>query len=401
MPSLEIYTGVNSNNIGVATYGDYLYVANYTNSQITRVNMTDSTDKTLGWATSTQGVTNPYDVAIDSSGGFIYCCNVSSPSYISKISLSNPTTNFTSNWLTFPTGFTSPAAIVIGNYIYVAYTNNINGGGTINYINKYSLTDPVNDRVIGWATATASVQAFSLYNDTLFVAVRSTGIYKINMNDPSMNTLFTSATSTYKIYGLEQDGTYLIAALQDIGRLFRINMINPNEVSASYFTDATNLNFVCGIAKYGNYLFAAMYSTSNISRVLLRDATTYKDFGTGNSSNRTILQNGKYLYICNYNGNRISRQSLTDANDFTLNWATSTQGLNNPAVIVQYNGYIYAMNKGTTRTSIPKISITNPTTDFTTNWRTVNVDSGGNTFYADGACVYNDYLYISFGNQNL
>jgi 6-phosphogluconolactonase (cycloisomerase 2 family) len=399
MPTLEVYTGVNANNIGVAINGDYMYVANYGNSQITRVNLTDSTDKTLAWATSTQGVATPYCVAIDAQGGYLYCCNISTPSYISKISLSSPTTNFTANWVSFPTGYSSTAAIVIGNYIYVSYTNNLNGGGTINYINKYSLTDPVNDRVIGWATTTNCVDSFLVYNNILYVGVRSTGIYTISMSDPiGSNSLFRSIAN--KIYGLALDGTYLIASLQEIGRLARVNLCNPTEYNASYINDATNLNYVSGIAMFGNYLFAAMYSTSNIVRVMLRDTTTYKDFGAGNSSNRHVIEDGKYLYICNYTGNRISRQSLTDATDFTLNWATSTQGISSPGAMVLYNGYIYVFNKGSARTSIPKISITNPTTDFTTNWRSVNVDSGGNTFYADGACVYNNYLYISFGNQN-
>jgi protein involved in ribonucleotide reduction len=192
----------------------------------------------------------------------------------------------------------------------------------------------------------------------------------------------------------------LIASLQEIGRLARVNLSNPAEFTTSYLTDAANLNYVSGIAMFGNYLFAAMYSTSNIVRVMVRDITTYKDFGAGNSSNRHVIEDGKYLYICNYTGNRISRQSLTDATDFTLNWATSTQGISSPGAMVLYNGYIYVFNKGSARTSIPKISITNPTTDFTTNWRSVNVDAGVHTFYADGACVYNNYLYISFGNQN-
>jgi 6-phosphogluconolactonase (cycloisomerase 2 family) len=402
MSTLETYANVGTNNVSCALYGNYLYTVNYTASKIVRVNLTNSTDISLNWATSTQGITTPYGIAIDSSNGYIYSCNITTTSYISKISLTNPTTTFTSNWLSFPTGYLSTAAIVIGNYIYVSYTNNVNGGGSVNYINKYSLTDPVNDKVIAWATTPNVIDSFLLYNDYLYVGVRYTGIYKISITNPSTeNTLYTNLTGAgNSIFGLTRFGNYLYISLEQGATIMRVSLTIPTDYDLLYVKDTTNLNFVCGIAAYGNYLYAVSYFVTNITRKLINDyvPSIYKNLTL--NSNRAVVKSGKYLYIANYNANSIIRASLTDSADISLNWATSTQGISNPGSIVLYDNYIYVVNKGTARNSIPKISITNPTTDFNTAWKTISIDSGGNTFFADSATALNGHLYISYGNQN-
>ena len=52
-------------------------------------------------------------------------------------------------------------------------------------------------------------------------------------------------------------------------------------------------------------------------------------------------------------------------------WATSTQGLNRPYGVVIVGNYIYIANSS--GSTISKISLTNPTTDFNTNIQPSNI----------------------------
>ena len=109
----------------------------------------------------------------------------------------------------------------------------------------------------------------------------------------------------------------------------------------------------------------------------------------------TIDNSGMYMYVSSAaNSGEIGRISLTNPSTDNTVWASSAiQGLNNPQQMVVYNGYLYVSNY--VSTEISKISLSNPTGDYNTNWVIMaTIDNNPIGTNPCGLAIYNGLLFV-------
>jgi len=104
----------------------------------------------------------------------------------------------------------------------------------------------------------------------------------------------------------------------------------------------------------------------------------------------------KYLYVNSYFSNSIAKISLINpSTDYNITWANSTtHGIYRPRSIVTDNVYIYVANQGlndTLPTTIGKISIKEPSTDFTSVFINMNSYNINSPLYSMG--IYKNYIF--------
>jgi hypothetical protein len=143
----------------------------------------------------------------------------------------------------------------------------------------------------------------------------------------------------------------------------------------------------------GNYIYVRSYSSGTISKISLTNP--YGDYSINWLTSPKTVGNGfgfdifnGYMYISN--NSNIHRINISNTNDYSLTWATSAQGI--PAgvnTVTIYNGYLYAI--GYSNGVVSRVSLTNPTTDYTASIATLNANC------RNMICV-NGYLYATSYN---
>ena len=159
-----------------------------------------------------------------------------------------------------------------------------------------------------------------------------------------------------------------------------------NPASAS-----TNLNWASvptncpSFVKDGDFLYVVCFIDGSISKVSLIDRTTtnWLPASTLNIPLQCTLHNG-FLYIANIGTSIISKISLTNKTISTF--ASSTQGINQPAGVAAFGNYLYVSNYGNGK--ICKILLSDASV-FDPNWKIYTNGTGGS-----GMNPYNNYLYV-------
>lgn len=269
-------------------------------------------------ATSAQGINGANGIVADTSG-YIYVCNFSI-SNINKISISNPTTDFSTNWVSLANGGISDV-VINNNYLYCSNYGN-------NKIVRVSLTNPATDICLNWATSTQGVGlVYSLlyYNNYIYAGSVGSGsnsnISKISITNPT--TDFSANWATYTQLGgapiqMTTDGNYLYAYM-DIHTIARISLTNPTTIfTLNWATSTQGINstgYGGGCVIDGNYLYATNSVNSSISKIGLSSPSTdfsanWATTANGLSSPGKMCIRGGYLYVANTGNNTVSQISL-------------------------------------------------------------------------------------------
>jgi hypothetical protein len=200
---------------GLAASGDYIYVGSNNSGQIARISITNpTTDYTAGWATNTQGLTNIGGMTI--VGSYLYvCCGTGNK--VSRVNISNPSAADTNgSWATNATnGIVSPSAVChLNGYLYVVCND------TTPFITKISITNPSTDKIVRWTNC------------------------------------------AYSLVGIATDGTYIYTSNQSGARIARFAVSNPTIQNLNFATTSTN---PAGLTINLPYLYVAQLSSSTIA----------------------------------------------------------------------------------------------------------------------------------------
>jgi hypothetical protein len=263
-----------------------------------------------------------------------------------------------------------------------------------------------------WASVPQSTTGSMCFYDNYFYFPTNSNIVQINL-DGTINNPEWAIINTDTSYNL-------ISCIAYNGYLYVTNLHNVAGYSSTICkilisdpTDNPEYNWVTGLYNAGSMAIQGdyLYVTGNdvISKIYLPDPTfnpeyTWAGFSQDLDGPGGMCIYNNYLYVSNnnYNGslneyaNTICKISLQDPNDFTVNWANSTQGLNAPYSLAVYNNYLYVSNIGTEvveTQSISKISLNDPTNDFTPSWvQSTNAPSSTDPAIF-GMMINGNYLY--------
>lgn len=416
------------NVFGLAIYNGYLYVSSLGDyptyiSFISRILLSDPNTYITSWATSTQGLSSTRDLLI--YNGYIYATN-SSLSTISQISLTYPNSDYNATWATSSNGLNYPLSIARDDtYFYVC-----NYAGNDNTIAQISLP-PFHWAVLADAPA-ATCTSMVIDNSGMYMYVSSFAnngeIGRISLTNPSTdNTVWAS----YAIQGFKDpqqmviyNGYLYVACNNDSSEHYyisKISLTNPTGEYNTYWVNMIDIDQYSfpqprGLAIYNGLLFVSCWSGYNnggsVDIINLSNPSDYNNnwFNGGtvagfNASPEVLTIAYGYLYI-SFNDGEICQipiagfsapastiPSPPDAMNLYFNpWVPYSQGLNSPTYMTILGNYMYVANQG--GTTISKISLDNPTTDYNNNWATssqgVNHPSG----------IATDRKSIYFGNAS-
>lgn len=364
-----------SDSYAMVVYNGFLYISNNGGGRIVQVNLSNPAIYNYTWAGSTQGVTYPVGLVL--FDGYIYVSNNAGNQYVNKISLTNPGTNYVSNFIT---GVSQPSGIAVdsNNYLYILSTS----GGTIYKMNN-TLLDNINWSGIGYS----SYGFFTFDGNYLYLPNIGTGsIFQINL-DGSVNTSYLAGDmgvggciiNNGYLYVTNNDrtndaGNYIITRIS-------ISPVVKNQSWAIILTRRSR-----AIVTDGTYLYVSCYgngSNSVVSRILISNPNTViNNWITGISYLQGLAILDGYLYIAADSLSGIYKVSLTNPSSYTQ-WATLPSPVYGLAI---YDSYIYASSPS--NYNIYKVSLTNPTSQsiFKTNSNGLN-----------GIAYYNNYLYAFNG----
>jgi DNA-binding beta-propeller fold protein YncE len=226
---------------GLVTYGDYLYVANFYDYTISKINLSDPSENIV-WAETGVG---PSGLVIDNS--YLYVANFYDDT-ISKINLSNPNDNII--WA--ETDNKPNGLVTYGDYLYVTNSDD-------NNISKINLSDP-SENII-WAETGDSSYALAIYNGYLYVSnSNDNNISKISLSDPNDNIIW--AETGVGPYGLAIYNGYLYVANEGDDNISKINLSNPSDNTVWAQTGL----FPWSLAIDNGYLYVSNSDDNTISR---------------------------------------------------------------------------------------------------------------------------------------
>ena len=333
------------------------------------------------WATSTQGLNGPVGVVVDPTNTYLYVFNVGSV-VVGRILISNPT-SFTSPWVNVAASITSIVIDSTNTFMY----------GLSDALYKIPIANPAGFSVMKssytQASATLAIDPTNTY--LYHTNIYTNAIFRISTTNPSGDFNATWATLPYSgSYGIVVDSTntYLYASnvtggTNGLGSITRILISNP-ATKVNIWASSTQANSPVRmmIDSQNTYLYVVT-SGNKISQISIANPTT--DYNTtfatsanGLFSPQQIARDptNTYMYIANYNGGGNSTGTISQISfanpSYSLNnptWATSTQGLYNPAglVIDPSNTYLYVAEYNTSNSKISRITLANPLT-YTASW---------------------------------
>jgi DNA-binding beta-propeller fold protein YncE len=257
------------------------------------------------WADSTQGVTEPMGIVVDSSNEYLYVANYGNGT-ISKISISNPTGDYTADWVNLGTSF-QPRGLAIDNtYLYVSSWSS-NG-----VITRILISDP-STITNGWATGFGEPNGIAIYNTYLYVASSGNStISRIPINYPDGATIWVVSLSTPLAIAIDSTGTYMYVSNQGNSTISKITIEDTPAVTNNW---AGGFSYLRGIAigNNSNYLYALNDNGNNIAQVNITNPSIINySWATGfdDAYYNAIDSTGTYMYVSNYIVSAISRVSL-------------------------------------------------------------------------------------------
>lgn len=142
-----------------------------------------------------------------------------------------------------------------------------------------------------------------------------------------------------------------------------------------------------GIATYGNYLYVSTGDTITQTNLTIGVITNSSwASGLGGPGGYLLVDNG-YIYITNISGVGIVYKITIGDSSGTVSTFFNT-GLNSPAGVAVYNGYLYVASSGSN--NISKISLTDPSVDYEINWVADNLIGNPVCLVING-----DYMYVT------
>ena len=384
LDTLSWATSANGLNgcVAIELYNGYLYVTNYTNNTIIKINPNNASD----WSTwFGSGILNtPHTIVYYS--GYFFVCNANGNT-ITRIDATNPA-SYVASWVS---GLNNPLGITQYNdYLYVTnYGSNIIT--KINPIDATSTTFATSTSGLGDLVAPRQI----VYYNNYFYVTCTSKIVRINTAGVSTNWAIAATQG----FGTIPDGMVIFSNslyVTNIGTnpntITVINLTNP---TTQYVTSwVTGLNSPRGMCLYNKYLYITNYTGSTISLI-----TSLANWATPsnalNGCEGITLYNG-YFYVTNYTNNSITKINVDNASDYSV-WTTA--GLSSPFGIVYYSGYFYVCNYGggTTGSTITRIDATNPATYST--WAN-NATQG--LYGSYGLTILSGYLYVcNFDNSTI
>ena len=101
-----------------------MYVSNYGNNSISKINMSDGSMINASWVAANAGLSSSGGLAIDNTGTYMYVAN-NGNNTISKINMSDGSMN-NASWISASDGISNPYGLIIdsiGTYMYVTNVN--------------------------------------------------------------------------------------------------------------------------------------------------------------------------------------------------------------------------------------------------------------------------------------
>lgn len=378
-----------SDSYAMVVYNGVLYIANNGGGRIVQVNLSNPAIYNYTWAGNTQGVLYPVGLVL--FDGYIYVSNNYSPSgqtYVNKISLTNHTTDYVSNFIT---GVSQPSGIAVdsNNYLYILSSSggtiykmnntlldninwsvsssyNTNVGYVAFYGNYIYYPDTFNNRIIqlnlngtinnlNWAS-TDKPQAAIVYNGYLYVTNSyQSSVSKFLLSSPGTSSIIN--INSYSPQGLAQDNNYIYVAIYGANSITRISKSDDSFI----INWVTGLNQPFGLCIDNGYLYVTNAGNNRISKVSLSNTPTIiYNWASAISANGFlnypvgIVTNNGYLYVSSWLGNTISKISLSDPSIYVSNWKTSANGLNRPGGLTFNETYIYTPISGTSPQKIAR-----------------------------------------------
>ena len=429
-----------SDSYAMVVYNGFLYIANNGGGRIVQVNLSNPATYNYTWAGSTQGVLYPVGLVL--FNGYMYVSNNYSPSgqtYVNKISLTNRTTDYVSNFIT---GVSQPSGIAVdsNNYLYILSTS----GGTI-----YKMNNSLLDNLYWSTNRNNNIYYFIAFYDDYLYFQNSNVISRTNLdgvivdnnwvtlNDPvygganscvgydgylyvsSYNTitriLISDKSITYNWASLDSlsggrkiitDGTYLYVACVFSGYISRILISNQSSKNLYFketpgalfvtFTKNSNLEVTpsnlyytgnYGILAIGSYLYKGN-SNGTITKTSISDSSVVFGWKTNlNNPIRDVVYYDDYFYVYTPNNTTISKFYLPEIRDDPV-WSATTFYNANVGYVAFYGNYIYYPDLFNNR--IIRLNL-NGTID-TLIW--------ASTDKPQAAIVYNGYLYVTNSYQS-
>jgi len=376
----------------ITSDGNNFYVPQGTTLLIWKINIFNNTSYTSSWANGGTGIYS--DIVND--GVYVYACDRTG-SRICKISLTNPSVDFSYNWVT---GLTDPRSMSLYNgYLYVTSILN-------NAIYKIVLSTGSFSTFANAATqGIAAPFGLAVYNGYLYSGnTNALTISKISLSNPSTDYTTSWATSAQgitgtQIRGLFVYGNYIYVANSTANTITRINLIYPQtDYTSAWATSTQGIAAPRFMATDGAYMY--LCNSTKISQITLQTAWGLIADISSNCYSMTIDNSGAYIYVSAVSGIGISPGNSSIcriSQTYPSNSTVFATGFTNPQQSVLYNGYLYVADPSTNyvaQVSLATGSVNLTWADMTVDWNTV-------TPYPCGLAVYNNLLFVACYNGGL
>jgi len=244
------------------------------------------------------------------------------------------------NWATSTQGLSSPQNMATdGTYLYVANSFYNNGKGVIGRINLSNTSD---------YTAVFANPNSNDYSAIFSVVVYGGFLYTANTVTISKYVLSTGAVVSYnwvtlpeldggKIFSMDTDGTYLYVFWN--GKIARYNLADPTQRQLTWYTGIPGgVYAVLSIRIYGDSLYTG--NATDVVRIPLSDPSNVSIAIPGLKVKRGMATDGIHMYITNDDVNTVS-QGMFDGQTVVPNFTT---GLSGPQSAIIIGNYLYVSN---------------------------------------------------------
>jgi hypothetical protein len=261
---------------GIINYGNYLYV--YTTDTITQTNLTTGTITNSSWASGLGNVGGYF--AID--GGYLYATNIitvgsDDVGIVYKITINDSSVVETF----FNTSLVSPVGLIIYNgYLYVASSGS-------NYISKISLTNPSSDYDINWFSSDLINNPVGLLINGDYMYVTNTaggeiGIHTIYI--PTKQLTFIHSSPSVILFDMTiYENSLYVSNTSDYIIQFDLS---GNVLNSTYAYVPSNSD---GLIFNGGYLYVVSYSDTSVYRY----STTSSDVTCFGENTKILCYNGE------------------------------------------------------------------------------------------------------------